>query len=41
VRTLRPEDLLSVLSPLWRELVEKEIRVDPPFIAALEPPAVH
>jgi len=41
VRTLRPDDLLSVLSPLWRELVEKEIRVDPPFIASLEPPAVH
>jgi len=41
VRTLRPDDLLSVLSPLWRELVEKEARVDPPFIATLEPPAVH
>ncbi len=41
VRTLRPDDLLSVLSPLWRELVEKEVRVDPPFIASLEPPAVH
>ena len=41
VRTLRPDDLLSVLSPLWRELVEKEIRVDPPFIATLDPPAVH
>jgi ADP-dependent NAD(P)H-hydrate dehydratase / NAD(P)H-hydrate epimerase len=41
VRTLRPDDLLSVLSPLWRELVEKEVRVDPPFLAVLEPPAVH
>ncbi len=41
VRTLRPDDLLSVLSPLWRELVEKDIRVEPPFMAALEPPAVH
>jgi ADP-dependent NAD(P)H-hydrate dehydratase / NAD(P)H-hydrate epimerase len=41
VRTLRPDDLLSVLSPLWRELVEKEVRVDPPFIARLEPPAVR
>jgi hydroxyethylthiazole kinase-like uncharacterized protein yjeF len=41
VRTLRPDDLLAVLSPLWRELVEKEVRVEPPFIASLEPPAVH
>ena len=41
VRTLRPDDLLSVLSPLWRELAEKEARVEPPFIATLEPPAVH
>jgi NAD(P)H-hydrate epimerase len=41
VRTLRPDDLLSVLSPLWRELSEKEIAVDPPFLARLEPPAVR
>ena len=41
VRTLRPDDLLSVLSPLWRELAEKEVRVEPPFVASLEPPAVH
>ncbi|HXY19417.1 MAG TPA: NAD(P)H-hydrate dehydratase [Gemmatimonadales bacterium] len=41
VRTLRPDDLLAVLSPLWRELAEKDARVDPPFIARLEPPAVH
>ena len=41
VRTLRPDDLLSVLSPLWRELAEKEVKVDPPFIARLEPPAVR
>jgi len=41
VRTLRPDDLLSVLSPLWRELAEKDVRVEPPFIATLEPPAVH
>jgi NAD(P)H-hydrate epimerase len=41
VRTLRPDDLLSMLSPLWRELVEKEVTVDPPFLARLEPPAVR
>lgn len=41
VRTLRPDDLLSALSPLWRELVEKEVKVDLPFIARLEPPAVR
>lgn len=41
VRTLRPDDLLAVLSPLWRELAEQQPRVDPPFIARLEPPAVH
>ncbi len=41
VRTLRPDDLLSVLSPLWRDLVEKPPEVDPPFLARLEPPAVH
>jgi NAD(P)H-hydrate epimerase len=41
VRTLRPDDLLAVLSPLWRELAEKDAKVDPPFIARLEPPAVH
>lgn len=41
VRTLRPDDLLSVLSPLWRELAEQAPRVEPPFIARLEPPAVH
>ncbi|OYV62876.1 MAG: hypothetical protein B7Z72_14685, partial [Gemmatimonadetes bacterium 21-71-4] len=41
VRTLRPDDLLSVLSPLWRELAEQSPRTEPPFIARLEPPAVH
>ena len=41
VRTLRPDDLLSVLSPLWRELVEKEVTVDLPFLARLEPPAIR
>jgi NAD(P)H-hydrate epimerase len=41
VRTLRPDDLLSVLGPLWRELAERPAEVDPPFLARLEPPAVH
>ena len=41
VRTLRPDDLLGVLSPLWRDLEEKPAEVDPPFVARLEPPAVH
>lgn len=41
VRTLRPDDLLSVLSPLWRDLEERAAEVDPPFLARLEPPAVH
>ena len=41
VRTLRPDDLLGVLSPLWRDLEEKPAEVDPPFLARLEPPAVH
>ncbi len=41
VRTLRPDDLLSVLSPLWRELADLAPRAEAPFIARLEPPAVH
>jgi NAD(P)H-hydrate epimerase len=41
VRTLRPDDLLGVLSPLWRELAEKGPPVDPPVLARLQPPAVH
>ena len=41
VRSLRPDDLLGVLSPLWRDLEEKSAEVDPPFLARLEPPAVH
>ncbi len=41
VRTLRPDDLLGVLSPLWRELAEKGPPVDPPVLVRLEPPAVH
>jgi NAD(P)H-hydrate repair Nnr-like enzyme with NAD(P)H-hydrate dehydratase domain len=41
VRTLRPDDLLSVLGPLWRELAERSADADLPFLARLEPPAVH
>jgi NAD(P)H-hydrate epimerase len=40
VRSLRPDDLLGVLSPLWRELAEKDASVEPPVLARLEPPAV-
>jgi len=40
VRTLRPDDLLGVLSPLWRELAERQVSADPPVLARLEPPAV-
>jgi NAD(P)H-hydrate repair Nnr-like enzyme with NAD(P)H-hydrate dehydratase domain len=40
VRTHRPDDLLGVLSPLWRELAAKETTADPPVLARLEPPAV-
>jgi hydroxyethylthiazole kinase-like uncharacterized protein yjeF len=41
VRTLRPDDLLAVLSPLWRDLGELAATVNPPFVARLDPPAVH
>jgi len=41
VRSLRPDDLLGVLSPLWRELAERTVRVDPPVLARLEPPEVR
>jgi NAD(P)H-hydrate repair Nnr-like enzyme with NAD(P)H-hydrate dehydratase domain len=40
VRSLRPDDLLGVLSPLWRELAENRLKIDPPFIGELEAPAV-
>jgi NAD(P)H-hydrate epimerase len=40
VRTLRPDDLLGVLSPLWRELSERVAIADPPILARLEPPAI-
>jgi hydroxyethylthiazole kinase-like uncharacterized protein yjeF len=41
VRALRPDDLLAVLSPLWRELAERSVAPDPPFLARIDPPAVH
>ncbi len=40
VRSLRPDDLLGVLSPLWRELAEEKFEVSPPLLAELEKPAV-
>jgi len=41
VRSLRPDDLLGVLSPLWRELAERTVRFEPPVLARLEPPEVR
>lgn len=41
VRTLRPDDLLGVLSPLWRELAAREPELDPPVLARLEPPELR
>lgn len=41
VRTLRPDDLLGVLSPLWRTLEESPHPCDPPLLARLDAPAVH
>jgi hydroxyethylthiazole kinase-like uncharacterized protein yjeF len=40
VRALRPDDLLGVLSPLWRELAELPLQVEPPFLGRIEPPVV-
>jgi hydroxyethylthiazole kinase-like uncharacterized protein yjeF len=40
VRALRPDDLIGVLSPLWRELAEPRFDVNPPILGELEPPAV-
>ncbi len=40
VRALRPDDLLGVLSPLWRELAEERFELAPPLLAELEKPAV-
>ncbi len=41
VRSLRPDDLLGVLSPLWRSLEEQTPPCDPPLVARLAAPAVH
>ncbi len=41
VRTMRPDDLLGVLSPLWRELTARAVEVEPPVLARLEPPEVR
>lgn len=41
VRSLRPDDLLGVLSPLWRELADAKHEVEPPVLARLEPPEVR
>jgi NAD(P)H-hydrate repair Nnr-like enzyme with NAD(P)H-hydrate dehydratase domain len=41
VRALRPDDLLGVLSPLWRELAEQLRAVEPPVLARLEPPELR
>jgi len=41
VRTLRPDDLLGVLSPLWRSLQETVLPCDPPLLARLAAPSVR
>ncbi len=41
IRALRPDDLLGVLSPLWRELAEREREWEPPVLARLEPPELR
>ena len=41
VRSLRPDDLLGVLSPLWRSLEERAVSCDPPLLARLDAPAIH
>ncbi|HEY2804418.1 MAG TPA: NAD(P)H-hydrate dehydratase [Gemmatimonadales bacterium] len=40
VRALRPDDLLGVLSPLWRELADGNRDIHPPLMAELERVAV-
>ena len=40
VRALRPDDLLGVLSPLWRELADNNRELHLPLLAELEKPAV-
>jgi hydroxyethylthiazole kinase-like uncharacterized protein yjeF len=41
IRSLRPDDILGVLSPLWRELAEREREYLPPVLARLEPPELR
>lgn len=41
VRSLRPDDLLGVLSPLWRSLEERAPACDPPLIVRLAAPSIH
>jgi hydroxyethylthiazole kinase-like uncharacterized protein yjeF len=41
VRSLRPDDLLSVLAPLWRSLEEQPPAWDPPLIVRLAAPSIH
>ncbi len=41
VRSLRPDDLLGVLSPLWRSLEEQAAPCDPPLIVRLAKPSIH
>jgi len=41
VRSLRPDDLLGVLSPLWRELTDPKREIVAPILAELEPVVVN
>jgi NAD(P)H-hydrate epimerase len=41
VRSLRPDDLLGVLSPLWRSLEEQAPPCDPPLLVRLVAPSIH
>lgn len=41
VRTMRPDDLLGVLSPLWRELANAGHEIEAPVLGRLEPPEVR
>ena len=41
VRTMRPDDLLGVLSPIWRELATAERDLEAPVLARLEPPEIR
>ena len=41
VRSLRPDDLLGVLSPLWRELSDHKVEIVAPILDELEPVVVN